>query len=44
MTYQQYFLYRILKIIVQKDTTYETFFVLLTLKSEVIFRLSTKKC
>lgn len=44
MTYQQYYLIRILKIIVQKSTTYETFFVLLSLKSEVIFRLLTKKC
>jgi len=35
---------RFFKIFVQKDTTYETFFVLLALKSEVIFRLSTKKC
>lgn len=44
MTYQQTFFNRILKINIQKDTTYETFFVLLALKSEVIFRLSTKKC
>lgn len=35
---------RIFKIFIQKDTTYETFFVLLSLKSEVNFRLSTKKC